>query len=190
MPDAPRDRVLAAAVACAGRVGIARITVEEVAREAGVSRATVYRWFPGGREQLIDEGITWEVGRFLGRLGQAVADAPDFATRIERGLVFAHRAIEEHEVLQKLLETEPGGFLPQLRDTAPMVQAVIRDHLVPYLEGETLRHGVDAVEAADYLSRMILSFIGTQGAWDLSDPEAVRRLVRTQFLAGVLADRA
>src|SRR2546425_1263834 len=96
----PRARVLAAVVRCAGRVGLGRITVEEVAREAGVARASVYRWFPGGRDQLVDEGVTWEVGRFLARISEAVDGAPDFATRLERGLVFAHRAIEEHEVLQ------------------------------------------------------------------------------------------
>ena len=49
----------------------------------------------------------------------AVEDAPDVATRLERGLVFAHRAIEDHEVLQHLLRTEPSGVLPQLRAVAP-----------------------------------------------------------------------
>jgi AcrR family transcriptional regulator len=178
--------VLAATVRCAGRVGIARTTVEEVAREASVSRATVYRWFPGGREQLIDEAMTWEIGRFLGRLGAAVEDAPDFATRLELGLVFAHRAIEEHEVLQRLLETEPGGLLPQLQATTPMVVAVIRDYLVPFLEAEHLQPGVVPAEAADHLARMILSFTASQGSWDLTDPDVVKALVRDRFLAGIM----
>jgi AcrR family transcriptional regulator len=186
-PSSPRDAVLAATVRCAGRVGIARITVEEVAREAAVSRATVYRWFPGGREQLIDEAMTWEIGRFLSRLGAAVEDAPDFPTRLELGLVFAHRAIEEHEVLQRLLETEPGGLLPQLQATTPMVVAVIRDYLVPFLEAERLQPGVVPLEAADHLARMILSFIASQGSWDLTDPDVVKALVRDRFLGGILA---
>jgi AcrR family transcriptional regulator len=185
-PSSPRDEVLAATVRCAGRVGLARITVEEVAREASVSRATVYRWFPGGREQLIDEAMTWEIGRFLARLGAAVEGAPDFPTRLELGLVFAHRAIEEHEVLQRLLETEPGGLLPQLQATTPLVVAVIRDYLVPFLEAERLRPGVVPVEAADHLARMILSFMAGEGSWDLADPDVVRALVRDRFLGGIL----
>ena len=32
----------------------------------------------------------------------------------------------------------------------------------------------------------MLSYIGTPGSWDLDDPEAVRRLVRDQLLAGVI----
>jgi AcrR family transcriptional regulator len=184
--DDPRDRVLAAFVRCAGRVGLGRITVEEVAREAGVARASVYRWFPGGRDQLIDEGVTWEVGRFLARIGNAVEDAPDVATRLERGLVFAHRAIEDHEVLQHLLRTEPSGVLPQLRAVAPLVIAVIRDELEPLLEDEPLRPGVDPAEAAEVIARLFLSFTVNQGSWDLTDPAQVHELVRGHLLAGVL----
>jgi hypothetical protein len=35
---------------------------------------------------------------------------------------------------------------------------------------------------------MLLSFIGNQGRWDLTDPAQVAQLVRTELLAGVLAD--
>lgn len=186
LPVRPRDAVLAATVECAGRVGLGRVTVEEVARDAGVSRATVYRWFPGGRDQLVDEAITWEVGRFLRRLVDAVAGAPDLASRLERGIVFAHQAIEHHQVLRRVLEIEPGGLLPQLRDTAPLILAVIRGYLVPLLRQERLRAGVDADDAADYLARMILSFIGGPGRWRLDDPRQVAELVSTHFLAGVI----
>jgi AcrR family transcriptional regulator len=185
----PRDRVLAAVVACAGRVGIARITVDEVAREAGVSRATIYRWFPGGRDQLVDEGVTWEVGRYLARLAEEVGDAPDLRTRLARGLAFAHRAIEDHEVLQRLLATEPGGLLPQLQQTAPLVLAVLRDDLVPHVAAEPRRRPeVDPVDAAEWLARMFLSLVVEQGRWDLDDPAEVERLVDTQLLAGIVTD--
>ena len=33
---------------------------------------------------------------------------------------------------------------------------------------------------------MILSLIGSHGAWNLDDPAEVRTLVRTQLLAGIL----
>ena len=184
----PRSRILAAAVACIGRVGVAKTTMDDAAREAGVGRATVYRHFPGGRDQLIGEVITWEVGRFFTRLGLEVDDAPDFATRFERALLFAHRAVEEHEILQKVLETEPERLLPQLTESAPLVHAVLRDYLARALRHEALRPGVEIEAAADWLARMALSFIIAQGQWDLTDPVSVRHLVRDQLLVGVLAD--
>lgn len=186
VPD-QRTRILEAAVTCVGRLGMAKTTMEAAAREAGVARATVYRHFPGGREQLLGEVITWEVGRFFVRLGEEVDDAPDFATRLERGLLFAHRAVEEHEILQRVVETEPERLLPQLTESGPLVHAVLRDYLARALQHEQLRPGVGVDAAADWLARMVLSFIIAGGQWDLEDPGEVRRLVRDHLLAGVLA---
>lgn len=183
-PD-PRERVFAATVRCAGQVGLKRITVEAVATEAGVSRASVYRWFPGGRDQLVDEAITWEVGRFLTRLAEAVEEESGLAAKLERALMFVHKAISEHHELQKLLATEPGGLLPHLHDTAPIVVDVIRSYLEPLVTAEPLQDGVDSAEAADYLARMVVSFIINQGSWDLSDPDQVRDLVHERLLAGL-----
>jgi AcrR family transcriptional regulator len=181
-----RERILEAAYACVARYGLAKTTVEDVAREARLSRATVYRTFAGGKDQLVRDVIAWETGRFFGRLAEAVAGAPDFAALLEEALVFAHRAVEEHEVLQKILQTEPERLLPQLTIESQRVLGFIRAFLVPYLERERLRPGVDVVEAADYVARLLLSFIGAQGRWDLTDPAQVARLVRTELLAGIL----
>ena len=182
-----RERILEAGYACVARYGLAKTTVEDVARAARLSRATLYRHFPGGRDQLMREVIAWETGRFFGRLAEAVAGAPDFAHLLEEALVFAHRAVEEHAVLQKMLQTEPERLLPQLTVESERVLVFIRGFLVPYLERERLAPGVDAEQAADYVARMLLSFIGNQGRWDLTDPTQVRRLVRTELLAGVLS---
>jgi AcrR family transcriptional regulator len=182
-----RDRVLGAVVRCAGRVGLGRITVDEVARETGVGRASVYRWFPGGREQLVDEAVTWEVGRYLDRLTEAVAGAPDLRTRLADALAFAHRALADHEVLQRLLATEPGALLPHLQQTAPLVVAVLADSLAAPVAAEPRRRPeVDPREAAEWLARMLLSFVVEQGRWDLDDRAEVERLVDSQLLAGVL----
>ncbi len=186
--DDPRSRILAATVDCLGRYGIAKTTVDDAAREAGVARATVYRHFPDGKEQLIGESITWAVGQFFRDLARAVDDSPDFATLMERALLYAHRAVDEHVVLQKVLETEPERLLPQLTQSAPQVQAVLRGYLAERLAQEELRPGIDAEEAADWLSRMGLSFILAEGRWDLTDPAAVRRLVRGELLTPILAD--
>jgi AcrR family transcriptional regulator len=87
-----RERILAAAYACIARYGIAKTTVEDVARESGLSRASVYRTFPGGRDELIREVISWEIGRFFADLAHAVADADGFEDVVERALLHAHRA--------------------------------------------------------------------------------------------------
>jgi AcrR family transcriptional regulator len=182
-----RDRILAATIEVVAGTGLGGLRMEEVARAAGVGRATLYRYFPGGKEQLVNEAITWEVGRFFRDLALEVADAPDLRGRLERGLMFAHRSMAGHEALATVLETDREQFLPRLHETSPLVVAVVRDYLAPAVAAEDLRPGVDVDEAAEYLARMVLSFIPSPGQWDLTDPDEVARLVDRQFLAGILA---
>src|SRR5437588_12753639 len=153
-----RERILEAGYRCVARYGLAKTTVEDVARASGLSRATLYRYFPGGRDQLLRDVIAWETGRFFGRLAEAVAGAPDFPSLLEEALIFAHRAIEEHEVLQKVLQTEPERLLPQPTVESDRTRLFIRRFLVPYLEREDLRPGVSAEQAADYVARMLPPF--------------------------------
>lgn len=188
MIDDARGRILAATVECLGRYGIAKTTVDDAARQAGVARATVYRHFPAGKDQLIAEAISWAVSQFFTEVAHAVEDAPDFPALLERALIHAHRAAEEHVVLQKVLETEPERLLPQLTQSAPQVQAVLRDYLAGRLAGEQLLPGIEPTQAADWLARIGLSFILAAGRWDLSDPADVRRLVRGELLVSILID--
>ena len=189
-----RERILEGCYACVARHGIARTTVEDVAKEAGLSRATVYRVFPGGRDDLVRETVVWEMGRFFGRLAEAVAGAPDFATLIEEGLRFARAAILEHEVLQTVLVTEPEMLLPLMTVQAERPLRFVVGYLEPFLEREQrarrMRDGVAVPEAAEYTGRLLLSLIGSPGRWDLTDPAAVRLLVREQLLAPILTAEA
>ncbi len=189
-----RERLLESAYACVARFGMGKTTIDDVVKESGVSRATIYRVFPGGKDQLMREVVAWEMGRFFGALAEAVAGAADFASLMEEGLVFAHRAVERHTVLQTVLVTEPERLLPLLTTEQDRPLRFITGYLVPFLEREErdgrLVPGLDLEQAADYVARMLLSLIGSPGRWDLEDPSAVRDLVRNEILAGVLTPEA
>lgn len=180
-----RQRIIAAAYVCMGRDGVGVTTVEAVAREAGVARATVYRAFPGGRDEVLTATVTRSVGEFLTRLRDDVGDARDVADLLEGWLIAAHRRLADHTMLQRALQSDPGEIVPPLVEAVPLVVGVLRDDLAARLAGAVLRPGVEVGEAADLLARMVVSFMGTPGCWDLDDRGAVRRLVRDQLLAGV-----
>lgn len=192
-PLGVQDRLLAAAYDCVARFGLGKTTVEDVARASGISRATVYRYFPGGREDLLRETVAWEIARFFGELADHVRGAPDLVALLSGGLVFAHRAVDEHDVLQKILESEPERLLPLLsteaRRTLPFIAAFLHPYLAVEAEEGRLRPGLDPEHAADYLARGILSLIGAPGRWDLDDPDQVRDLVERELLAGIAAGR-
>jgi AcrR family transcriptional regulator len=184
-----RERILAAAVRCAERAGVRRFSLEDVALEAGLSRMSIYRHFPGGRAQLVEEAATWEVARFWTRLAKAVEGLDTLEDRLVAGLGLGHRLIARSRVMQALDDSDLDELMAALRPSEPLVHQVICDYIQSLLEAEgragRLREGVDVAEAADYLTRMILSTMGSPGGVDLADPDQTRRLVRTQFLGGI-----
>jgi len=186
MAESTRERILEATLVCVGQHGMAKTTMEDIAREADLARATLYRAFPGGREEVLGAVVTWEVARFFGRLGDAIHPADlDLPEVLERGLLAAREAMEHHELLQRLLREEADQLVPSLATVMPLVVQALADWLRPRLEAEPLRPGVDPAEGAELLARLLLSYLSTPGRWDLGDPDAVRRLVHDHLLATI-----
>jgi AcrR family transcriptional regulator len=191
MSDA-KERVYSATYARVARVGLDKTTLDDVAKEAEISRATLYRMFPGGREQILRETIGAEMDRFFISLANAIADASDIETCLERGLVFARKSLLEHAVLQKILTTEPEALLPIITIEQHRIVGEIAQYLVPLISAEKdrLRSDLDPARAAEFLARMVLSIIASPGRWDLSDPQVVHALVGEELLAGILQPRS
>ena len=144
-------------------------------KESGLSRATIYRQFPGGRDELLLETVGWELANYFNALADHVRDAPDLVQLLEQGLVYAHRSLGEHAVLGKILDTEPERLLPLLTVESAKTLPFIADFLHPYLVREArgrpaAGRGSTSIGAADYLARCILSLINAPGRWDLDDP--------------------
>ena len=99
----------------------------------------------------------------------------------------AHRALAELEVLQIVLREQPELLEPTLvRASQPMVE-LVGEFLAPYLRAHGLDDEALVAAHADFLAHMVLSYMSSPGRWDLDDPDQVRRLVRCELLAGILA---
>ena len=58
--------------------------------------------------------VAWEYGRFFLRLYEEVQGADSLEEVMERGLAVRPPGHREHEVLQRMLQTEPELLLPTL----------------------------------------------------------------------------
>ena len=185
-----RERILAATVTCVEREGVRGFSLEDVAGQAGVSRGSIYRHFPGGRSQLMEAAATWEIARFWARLAAAVADRPTLEERLVAGLVLGRKVMTRSRILANLMDPDFAELIAAVQPSEPLIHGVIRDymHELVLAEGQAgrLRAGVDPDEAADHLMRMTLSWLGSPAGVDLTDEVAARRVVRTQFVAGIL----
>lgn len=192
--DEGRLRVLEGAYECIARRGMAKTTVDDVAAASGVSRATIYRLFPGGKDELLRDTVGWEMDRFFLHLGEELGDAADFPEFLERALPLARRELRQHAVLQKVLETEPDRLNALITVQQHRVIGAIAAYFLPLLERDRDRGlvdpGADLVLTAEYVARLCLSLISSPGRHDLGDPAEVHRLVRSELLGGVLTGQS
>lgn len=184
--EATRARIRDAALKCIERWGLSKTSLEDVASAARLSRATVYRYFPGGRDELVHETVIAEVQNFFERLEQTVYADQGIEAKLEHGLMAGHRALGEHRLLQQVLSTDRDALLVELADLGPLMLGEVRREMRDMLAAEDLRAGVDPEAAADYVARLFLSYLTSSGGHDLDDAEAVRTLVRRFFIGGIV----
>src|SRR5688572_23837277 len=87
--EALEDRLVAAMLECIGRWGVAKTTADDIARAAGVSRATLYRAFPGGKEVAFEALLRHELGRFFALVERRFDEADSLEDLLVVGAVEA-----------------------------------------------------------------------------------------------------
>jgi AcrR family transcriptional regulator len=188
-PAAPalRARVTEAAVACLARHGTLKTTVDDVAREAGVSRATVYRAFPGGRDEVLHAVVDTEAARLFGAVEAKLARETDLSAALVAAIVEASTRIREHPAVRYLLAHEPGTILGHLAfDEADRVLATSARRTAPFL-ARWMGPG-EAERVAEWATRIVLSYaIAPSAGCDLTDPGSTTRLVETFVMPGIRA---
>lgn len=150
-PSATHAAILDAALTVLGHVGIAKLALEDVATEAGVSRQTVYRHF-GSRDGLLSAVIVREEEALLGLVDEATEGVDDLEQAVARGLAAALHGAEDHPLLQRLLRSEPEALLPfltlgsgpVLSIVGPAIAAVV-ERRAPALPAPTREFIGDAV---------------------------------------------
>lgn len=181
------ERIAAAALRCIARWGVAKTTLDDVAREAGVSRATVYRVFPGGKDGLMDAVARGEAARFLDGVAGVMAAAGSLEDTLVLGMAEAGRRIVAHEALWFLMAHEPATVLSRLAFAKlDEVLAAAADVAAPHFERWLAPD--DARRAAEWAARLVLSYACTpaDSTVDIADEASVRRLVRTFVLPGLV----
>ncbi|TDJ04210.1 MAG: TetR/AcrR family transcriptional regulator [Deltaproteobacteria bacterium] len=154
------------------RHGLAKLGMSDVSQSAGVSRGTLYRYFPT-REDLMTGVVREEVRRFRERVQGALTEPGSNEQRIQVVLEQAAQHIREHGPLQRILETDPAFLLTSLRAQFPTIRAGLHELLAPLLrETEAVRAGiVHEDQLVDWTTRMLISVLLFQDP----DPDGMAR---------------
>jgi len=155
-----RARILDGAVQAIARHGLSKLGMSDVISHAGVSRGTLYRYFPT-REELLQNLAAFESARFQQRVGEALRNAPVKSARLEVALLQVTGYVREHPVIQRVLDTEPAFVLRHLREQFPSLCATTGALLAPLLaETRPVRDGVATPDQlVDWLTRLMISAV-------------------------------
>jgi len=182
-----RERLVDAAEACIDRFGLAKTTLEDVARGAAVSRATVYRYF-ANRDELMLAVLLRDLERSreheLDEFFEDATDPESFGRALIEAAVYLLSAIRSSPKLQLLLQREGPNFTSTISGASEGLFRQWIGDVAPYLAhaqgAGMLRAELDPAETAEWILRIILSLLTIEGPRHHT-PEEERRLI-TMFV--------
>lgn len=178
--SALEDRILDAAKLCCERWGVAKVTIDDVAATAGVSRATLYRLFPGGKDVLFEALRVRELNEFFAVLQAEVDGLDGLEDIVVRAVVVATRELRADQHLALMLAAAPGETLGQLTvDGLPriirMATVTLTPMVRPFLPEAAARRLIDI------LARLTISYFlapSDDDGLDLGDESSARAFLR------------
>jgi AcrR family transcriptional regulator len=172
------DRVLDAALACSHDIGFTKVTIDDICRVSGVSRASVYRLFPGGKEVLFEALRVRELNEFFSCLRDEVSGLDSVEDIAVRSVVVASRLLRDDEHLASMLASEPGEALGQLTvEGVPRIIRMATMTLRPLLASRVGDDG--AHQLIDVLARLTISyFLAPDLGIDLADEHQARQFLQ------------
>lgn len=186
--EATTRRILDGAVRVLGRSGYRKATMEEVAREARLTRMTVYRYFPS-RDDLMRALIGREMTAYYREL-LSLAEQEEREARpgsnpaskiLADGFLFTQHYLARHELLQTLLDKDPEILLPYWTTKAEAYFRIAVPSLAPVLKrwiGKGWIRRIDPAATAEWLTRLAMSwFISPGVAGDPHVEKVLRKLV-------------
>lgn len=177
--DEVSERVIAAAHLLICRQGVQRTTMDEVAREAGITRITVYRRF-ATKDDLVVHVVRAELGRYFEQFRADVAVGTTAEERVVLGFVSSVRTMRSNPLIDGLSRDDDGAERYAVMSDGALhdaVSAFVRQQLRAEQAAGAVAADVDVDLAADIMVRLCTSFLLTPGqVVDVNDDEQMRRV--------------
>jgi AcrR family transcriptional regulator len=152
--------------------------MDDIVAESGVSRATIYRLFPGGKDVLFEALRVRSLEEFFERLRAEIQGADSLEDLLVRAVVCATRELRADSDLAVQLSTEAGETVSELTVAGlpriiRMANALLLPFAAPFIEVATARAMIDA------LARLVISmFLAPSDHLSFDDEDAARSIIR------------
>ena len=185
-----RERLLDAAEGCLEQFGPQKTSMEDVARAAGMSRATVYRYFEN-RDALLLGVASRQSSALAAEAINYLAQFNTISDWMVEGLLFTLREIPRRPVFASLvtsLDSRASGSL--FLGSTGLVQIgvnVLQPIFANAKAQGLLRDDVDPEMLVEWLLRMLWTYLNAPSQV-ATDEEGMRKLFRMMLIPAVLKD--
>jgi len=185
-----RERLLDAAEGCLEQFGPQKTSMEDVARAAGMSRATVYRYFEN-RDALLLGVASRQASALAAEAINYLAQFNTISDWMVEGLLFTLRELPHRPVFASLvtsLDSRASGSL--FLGSTGLVQIgvnVLQPMFANAKAQGLLRDDVDPEMLVEWLLRMLWTYLNAPSQV-ATDEEGMRKLFRMMLIPAVLKD--
>jgi AcrR family transcriptional regulator len=174
------ERILVAALGLIGRRGVRRLGMQEIAEAAGISRGTLYRYFPG-KDQVLAAAAAFDERRFSDGVDRLLAADRTSEEHIGDFMAYAFDFIRSHPA-RSLFESEPGFVMRFLLDHLPALHAELVERLGDALDSVPVvaRGELDREQLADVIVRLFASSWIIPETDDASLVQSVNRILQIE----------
>lgn len=188
-PEHARELLLDAAERSFARRGYRASTMQVIAREAGYTRAVIYRHF-ATRAELLDALVVRVAGRKIAEITARLNTAPlEPGTLVTESLVIVATEVAQDPLLRVISEhTDEGNVAALIARSATLGELLAGLYEMGFRQaGLQLRAGLRSGDAARFvLSTALGLLLGLIPG--VNDADQVRRYVRVFVLPALLAD--
>lgn len=156
--------------------------MDDICVSAGVSRATVYRLFPGGRDVLSEAVRLGKLEDFFTAMRAHVEGSESLEELLVRCIVVASSELQHDEHLAMMLATAPGETLGDL--TVSGLGRIVRvaTAFITPLTDEFIP-AAEAAHIVEVMCRLVISYyLSPSATLDFANEDATRAFVRTFLL--------
>ena len=188
-PELRREQLLNAALSVIVEQGYEGVSIEAIARTAGVTRPVIYDHFPN-LERLLRELIEREEEHALKQLATVVPDAPSgmgepaelFAAGVRRFL----DAVLARPESWRIILLPPEGTPANVRNQVERNRAVIQERIATTVRWAIASSGIPEDLDVELSARAIRSLSEEAGRMVLTDPEAFSPERYERFVLAVM----
>ncbi len=178
-----KSRVCAAALECLQRLGLEKTSMTDIAKEAGISRPTLYKYFKN-KDEVFFTAIDIEAHIFAQAVVKHARQFDTIEERIVETIIYVIEELPKDHNLSYVLNHELAGTLRHraFSDEATLVFSEMTALPLIEIRPELADQGV---EISEIMARFAISMILFPGKY-YNDHNDLRRLIQKRILPGLL----